>query len=101
MNSPLSDRLFPILEEPLVCGKSGCGKSIMESNAHAQWWLAEVNSTGYPIVRCPTHISEWALRQTIGRTKKIYRWRKEAQEKDRQYQIQDSIYNPFFNPTDI
>jgi hypothetical protein len=85
-------------QEPLVCGK--CGRAVAPTSSYVKWWLEGSSPSGYPVVRCPPHISDWALRQTIGRTKAAYKWRKEGIEEDRKHRLQESLFEPFFNPND-
>ena len=86
---------------PLVCGK--CGRHVVSTEANAYWWLQGITSSGYQVVRCPKHITDWAMRQAgKPRTMETYRWRRKGKEVDARQQLQDSfVYNPFYDPNDL
>ena len=66
------------------------------------WWLEGISPQWYSVVRCPRHITDWAMRQAgYRRTKKSYQWRRLGQEHDRRSSVQESLYSPFFHPDDV
>ena len=89
------------LGRPWICGK--CGRHTVPTDEQSQWWLEGTSPSGYPVVRCPQHITDWAMRQVgKSRTMASYRWRREGKEHDARQQLQDSfVYDPFFDPNDL
>lgn len=62
----------------LVCHK--CGKAILTVNKLRKYWLVRKDDN-YNVVRCPFHITEWALRKAgIARTKKNIDWMMKCRE---------------------
>ena len=56
----------------LVCHK--CGKAILSVNPQRKYWLIRKDGE-FNVVRCPEHLTEWALRKAgIARTRKNMKW---------------------------
>ena len=90
----------PMKAWALVCGK--CGRFLLSTGDHVQWWLEGTSPSGYPVVRCPQHITDWSMRQAgRRRTMATYRWRRLAKEHDQRVLLQQSLYEPFFDPNDL
>ena len=94
----------PHLSSPMrawICGS--CGRHILSTDERSQWWLEGASPSGYSVVRCPQHITDWAMRQ-VGkrRTMANYKWRREGKEDDARWLLQDSfVHNPYFDLHDL
>jgi hypothetical protein len=54
-----------------------CGRTVLDSTARKVGWLIAPykQNPEFDVVRCPLDITDWALRQSVGRTKL---WRERA-----------------------
>jgi hypothetical protein len=66
--------------KPVLLSCDTCGRQVYSNAKEASLWLVGRLSSRreHPIVRCPVHIGEWALRQAgFRRTMKTYQWARE------------------------
>lgn len=77
-------------EVTVACNKAGCFKTTVVSHPSSQSWLIGEHD-GDLYVRCPLHITDWAMRKAgKRRTKATYRWRREG--------LTESVYNDLHSP---
>ncbi len=70
-----------------------CCRVILSSSPQFKNWMI---SSDARVVRCPQHITDWAMRcAKIRRTKENYQWRKLAKENDTP--PINIIYEPFYD----
>ena len=78
---------------PIFCGK--CGRITFAHADDYRWWLVGTEY-GSDVIRCPQHITTWALRTSgKGRHMANYRWAREAREQDT-YDPKQMALEPFF-----
>lgn len=69
------------LQVMYVCQARNCRRTAKPSWYTFRWWLIAtyLRDPDYIVIRCPAHISDWALRQTVlGRSNAARRWAVEA-----------------------
>lgn len=65
-----------------------------------QWWLISSPPLGRRfMVRCPRHVTEWAMRVAgVPRNKTFRRWLKQAHEHDAEPRTIDESIHPYVDP---
>ena len=75
------------------CAK--CGRVLLSTSPQFSDWLVSSEIPHPRVVRCPQHITDWAMRcANMKRTKASYRWRRLAKENDTP--TEQLAYEPFF-----
>ena len=70
-----------------------CGRVLLSSSPQIKHWVVSEDGR---VVRCPQHITDWAMRcAKIRRTKSTYDWRRIAKEQDNP--PENILYEPFFD----
>ena len=70
-----------------------CGRVLLSSSTQLKHWIVSEDGR---VVRCPQHITDWAMRcAKIRRTKSTYDWRRIAKEQDNP--PENILYEPFFD----
>lgn len=73
------------------CNK--CGRVLLSVSPQFKYWLVSRDGT---VVRCPQHITDWAMRRAgMRRTKTTNEWRKQAKEQD--IPPTNILIEPFFD----
>jgi len=68
-------------EEPYFCNK--CGRVLLTTSPQVQFWLVSAERPRPRVVRCPQHITDWAMRSAkMKRSKANYKWKRLAKEQD-------------------
>ena len=82
-----------IQKEPDTFFCTKCGRVLLSSSPQYTNWI--VSSDGV-MVRCPQHITDYAMRcAKVRRTKANYHWREIAKESD--IPPQNIMFEPFFD----
>jgi hypothetical protein len=70
-----------------------CGRVLLCPSPFSEWWLVSEDGR---TVRCPQHITDWAMRQAkVRRTKATYKWKEEARAND--IAPTNILIEPFYN----
>ena len=82
-----------IQEKPDTFFCTKCGRVLLSTSPHYSNWIV---SGDFKVIRCPQHITDWAMRcAKVRRTKANYIWRELAKENDKP--PVSIIYEPFFD----
>jgi predicted RNA-binding Zn-ribbon protein involved in translation (DUF1610 family) len=82
-----------VQEKPDTFFCTKCGRVLLYPSSQSANWI--ISSDGM-VVRCPQHITDWAMRcAKVRRTKANYLWRELAKGSDTA--PQDIMFDPFFD----